>query len=111
MSMKMKGSWRRLLALGLAVSLLCTACGGKESARAATMFLTRFLGTVAVADGEGKSVPISEGLGLYGGYRLSTEASSYAWIDLDQVKLAKMSENCRAAIEKKEKELFPDINF
>ena len=105
MSMKMKGSWRRLLALGLAVSLLCTACGGKESARAATMFLTRFLGTVAVADGEGKSVPISEGLGLYGGYRLSTEASSYAWIDLDQVKLAKMSENCRAAIEKKEKEL------
>ncbi len=103
--MRVQGSARRLLSAALAICVVgCSACG-QPGLKAATMFLTKFLGTVDITDGDGKAVPISQGQGLYGGYQLATEDASYAWVDLDMVKLAKMDEDSEARIQKNEKEL------
>lgn len=80
---------RQLTILLVAIlALSASACGKK--AIATTMHLLRTEGTVAVADGEGKEVAISENLGLYSGYEIETGQEAYAWIDLDKTKLAKM---------------------
>ena len=91
-----------LLTLSLLLSLV--ACGGKD-ATAAAMHLRRAEGTVAVSDGGGKDVPVLDNLGLYSGYGVDTSTESYAWIDLDDVKLAKMDQNSRIAIQKEGKAL------
>ena len=98
-----------LLVCGIVFCLAmgCTACGGAGTA--ATMFLRKTEGTVAVADGDGKDVAPAENLGLYSGYTVDTGAESYAWIDLDSVKLAKLDENSAAAITKDGKNLSIDV--
>lgn len=94
---------RRMAALLLAGVLLCSACG--QTARATTMHLTRSEGSVAVADGEGADVALAEQLGLYDGYQVNTRAASYAWIDLDSVKLTKMDADSEIGIHKDGKAL------
>ena len=94
--------WALLLALSILLSL--AACGGKNTA-AATMHLRRTEGKVSVSDGSGKDVALMENLGLYSGYGVRTRLESYAWIDLDEVKLAKLGQDSRIAIEKNGKEL------
>ena len=102
-----------LLALCMTFSLAlgCTGCGGADGgtgggigigggASAASMFLRKTEGTVAVSDAEGADVAPEENLGLYSGYTVGTEAESYAWIDLDKVKLTKLDENSAAEITK-----------
>ena len=104
--MKIRNKARRCAALLAALSLLLSlaACGGKENI-AATMHLRRTEGTVSVSDGDGKDVPVLEKLGLYSGYGVNTRSESYAWIDLDDVKLAKMDEKSEIAIQKEGKAL------
>ena len=99
-----------LLAVGMVVCLALggTACGG-AGASAATMFLRKTEGAVAVSDGDGKDVAPAENLGLYSGYTVGTGAESYAWIDLDSVKLAKLDENSAAAVTKDGKNLSIDV--
>ena len=77
---------KRILALTLALSLLLTACGGGASA--VTMRLKKTEGTVVVSDGEGKDVEPRDDLGLYSGYGGNTQTESYAWVSLDEAKLA-----------------------
>ena len=94
-----KKLFRRGIALFLSLSLAlgCAGCGGTGStdstgmsASAATMFLRKMEGSVTVSDAEGQSIEPAENLGLYSGYGMGTEAESFAWIDLDKVKLAKL---------------------
>ena len=92
-----------LAALLLAGVLLCAACGGQ--ARATSMHLVKSQGQVAVTDGEGEAVELIEQLGLYDGYQVDTQTDSYAWIDLDQVKLTKMDAASEIGIRKDGKEL------
>ena len=92
---------KRILALTLALSLLLTACGGGASAT--TMRLRKTEGTVGVSDGEGKDVEPRDDLGLYSGYGVDTQAESYAWIDLDQVKLAKLDQDSEIEIARRAK--------
>ena len=94
---------KRILALTLALSLLLTACGGGASAT--TMRLKKTEGTVGVSDGEGKDVEPRDDLGLYSGYGVDTQTESYAWIDLDSVKLTKLDQDSEIAITKEGKEL------
>lgn len=94
----------RFAAFLLAAAVLCTACGGGD-ARAATMRLSRTAGTVDVVNEEGKNVSLQENLGLFSGYQVGTQNGSFAWIDLDQVKLAKMDEDSEVEIRKEGKEL------
>lgn len=88
-----------LLSLSLLLSL--AACGNQ--ARATTMHLKHTEGTVAVSDDAGEDVPLLEDLGLYSGYGVDTRSSSFAWINLDDVKLTKMDENSEIAIQKEDK--------
>ena len=101
--MKRTGKIRRFLALAAAAALALTACGPK--AAAATMHLRRTEGAVAVADGAGRQVEPREALGLYSGYQVDTQSESYAWIDLDEVKLTKMDQNSGIQIQKEGKRL------
>ena len=89
----------------LALALLLTSCGGGSGTSAATMHLRRAVGTVGVADGEGKTIEPREDLGLYSGYGVDTRAESYAWIDLDKVKLAKLDQDSEIEIIKEDKHL------
>lgn len=95
--------YRRGLALLLAgcALLSCVSCGSG----AASMHLRRTQGTVGVSDGEGRSVELREDLGLYSGYGVGTQAESYAWIDLDDVKLTKLDANSEIEIVKEDKSL------
>ena len=94
---------KRILALTLALSLLLTACGGGASA--VTMRLKKTEGTVGVSDNGGKDVTPREDLSLYSGYRVDTQTESYAWVSLDEAKLAKLDQDSEIAITKEGKKL------
>lgn len=98
---------RRCTALLLALSLLLSlaACGGKNEAVATTMHLARTEGQVGVSDDAGKDVALLENLGLYSGYGVDTAHESFAWINLDDVKLTKMDQRSEIAIRKEGKKL------
>lgn len=101
----MRKKWNRrfgVCCLILALALPHAACGG---ATAATMRLLRTEGSVAVENPEGSAITVTENMGLYSGYLLGTEDASYAWIDLDKAKLAKLDEASEIGIEKKGKDL------
>ena len=91
------------------LALGCTGCSGAGGASAASMFLRKTEGTVSVADAGGADVAPTENLGLYSGYTVGTEAASYAWIDLDKVKLTKLDANSAAEITKDGKNLSIEI--
>lgn len=57
-----------------------------------------------VSNGE-KAVEPKENLGLYSGYGVDTQAESYAWIDLDEVKLTKLDQDSEIEIIKEDKRL------
>ena len=62
-------------------------------------------GTVRVSDDAGKDLEVRQDLSLYSGYDLRTREESYAWVDLDEVKLTKLDQDSRAEIEKEGKDL------
>lgn len=89
---KRLGAVASLLAAACCLGLLA-GCGG-----ATTMHLRRTEGTVAVQDEKAAPVTIKENLSLYGGYQVDTGAQSYAWVDLDAVKLTKLDEDTQVEI-------------
>jgi len=105
-----------LLALMCTVSMLCTACGNVEdggqegqiqtdSVSAVTMRMEKTEGTVKVQDEDGGEVAIQEPLSLYNGYGLQSQPESYAWISLDDTKLAKLDQESGASVYKDGKHL------
>lgn len=98
-----KNLYQRGLSLLLVAGVLlsCAACGTKT---ATTMHLRKTEGAVGVSDGE-KVVEPKENLGLYSGYGVDTQAESYAWIDLDEVKLTKLDQDSEIEIIKENKHL------
>lgn len=107
--MKRKNRIWRVAALLAAVSLLGTACV-RRPASASMMELKKTEGTVGVSDEKGKSISVMENMKLYSGYQMETGRESYAWINLDQVKLAKMDEDSEAQIRKTGKKLEIFVN-
>ncbi|MBD5153858.1 MAG: FecR domain-containing protein [Oscillibacter sp.] len=122
---KNKNTWKFLLLL-LILSLLVVSCGKQDNpkestlsdnteeepviepvieAEATTMSLMKTAGTVGISDGDGKNIIPFEKMKLYSGYHLETQPVSYAWINLDSVKLAKMDENSEIGIRKEGKDL------
>ena len=99
----MKITSKRLTALALVLALLLASCAGETSAT--TMYLRKTEGTVDVSDGEGKDITPKDDLGLYSGYQVGTQAESYAWIDLDKVKLTKLDQDSEVEINKEGKKL------
>ncbi len=94
---------KRILALTLTLSLLLTSCGG--GAEATTMCLRKTEGMVGIFDDGSKEITPRDGLGLYSGYGVDTSSESYAWIDLDGVKLTKLDEDSDIAITKEGRKL------
>lgn len=106
----------QFLALVLLSACLCAGCGGKagngsgndaqgKSADATTMRLEKTEGTVVVQDEKEEAIELREKLPLYSGYQLFTREESYGWINLDDVKLAKMDKESTADISKEDKHL------
>lgn len=91
------------IAAALFLLALCTACG--NSATATSMRLMRTEGRVKVEDEEGEKITTEENMGLYSGYQMETRKESYAWINLDSVKLAKMDSESKIEIRKDGKKL------
>ena len=98
----MKRIFSFALALAMVVSL--AACSGGNTT-AAAMHLRRIEGTVSVSNSSGKDIPPLDHLSLYSGYGVNTRSASYAWIDLDDVKLTKLDQNSEISIEKDGKAL------
>ena len=105
--MKCRNRTKHLAVLALAVSLLLTSCGG--GAKAASMHLRRSEGRVSVFDDDGKGLEPAENLGLYSGYGVDTRSESYAWIDLDKVKLTKLDQDSEIEIKKEGKHLTIEV--
>ncbi len=93
----------RLAALILAACLLCAGCTGRVVA--SVMQLIKTEGTVGVSDEGGNTVSLVENMGLYSGYQMDTAEQSYAWINLDSVKLTKMDAESEIEIRKDGKNL------
>lgn len=94
----------------LLAAFLCIGCGNLDSSTAGsvsatTMRLEKSQGAVHVEDDAGEGVDLQEKLPLYSGYALETPADSYAWINLDDTKLAKMDQESGASIYKEDKHL------
>lgn len=102
----------RFLSLVLVMMLLISsaAFGEKSDVKAASMWLVKTEGTVAVTDDAGEAVSLLDRLGLFSGYGVNTEAASYGWIDLDETKLTKMDENSDVTVEKDGKKLTLTVN-
>ena len=90
---------RRGGALLLALSLLL-GCAGCSGLKATTMSLVKREGDVEVRDGDGRDIEPRENLKLYSGYGVETAKGSYAWINLDDVKLVKMDVKSEIEIRK-----------
>ncbi len=91
-------------------AILCMGCGNQDSSTAGsisatTMRLERSQGAVQVQDDAGEGVDLQEKLPLYSGYALDTPSDSYAWVNLDDTKLAKMDQESGASIYKEDKHL------
>lgn len=101
--MKKKTLLVHISALAMALAVLCTACG--DSAKASSMRLMRTKGSVGILNGEGENLSPEEEMRLYSGYQLSTQRRSFAWINLDSVKLSKMDASSEIEIQKSGKDL------
>ena len=105
--MREKSMPQRLLSLLLAcvICLTCAPTAFAESAVAASMRLMKTEGTVSVSNSSGRTVTQTERMSLRSGYQLETAEKSYAWINLDDVKLAEMDAVTEISIRKKGKKL------
>lgn len=97
-----------VLVLFLTLSFLCLACG--DSNGAAVMQLVKTEGTVRLSNAEGESVSPAKNMRIYSGYGLTTAYKSYAWINLDDVKLAKMDASSEIEIQKNGNDLEIIVN-
>ena len=95
--------YKKRYLVAILVVLVLTACN--QSAKATSMHLVKATGTVDIFDEAGDSVTYMEELGLYSGYHINTNLESYAWIDLDRVKLTKMDAASEVEIQKNGKAL------
>lgn len=88
--MKKKTMLKRLLSLTAAGALclgIALPAGAAETA--STIQVTQTQGTVSVANSRGRDLSLRDNMRLYNGYQVTTEKSSYVWLNLDDAKLAK----------------------
>ena len=90
---------RRLAALALLAGCLCAGCASPYKAERVQLMKTE--GQVDVSDRRGKEQePVPE-MKLYSGYQVATKEESFAWLNLDSVKLAKMDVDSQISITKR----------
>lgn len=72
---------------------------------AAIMRIERLQGSVSVTNYIGKKITKTKKMKLYNGYKVKTGAKSYAWISLDDTKVAKLDANSCVEVQKKDKKI------
>ena len=88
-----------LLTVVLAFALPLDALSS-ETATATDMRLEAAEGTVRLSNAGGKTLSVRNGMKLYSGYSLATEAESYAYVSLDSTKAVKLDAGSQAQISK-----------
>lgn len=78
----------KLLILCLVMNSGFAAYGATEEAQAASVKVLKSDGTVQVRNSSGRVLSLVEGMKLYNGYQVVTEEKSYAYMSLDDSKLA-----------------------
>ena len=84
---------------------LALPAAAAETATAATLCLEKAEGTVKVTNASGRSVSVTDGMRLYSGYTITTEKSSYAYVNLDSTKAVKLDASSKAEVQKSGKKL------
>ncbi len=88
-----------LAAMAILAGGLCAGCTSLYTAE--RIWLMKTEGEVDIANSRGKELePVPE-MKLYSGYDMETREKSYAWIDLDSARLAKMDASSQIRIDKK----------
>ena len=118
MKKRLSGRWTRSLLSVCMTAVLCAAvpvhAGSAEetdsleaieSAEASVMQLMKTEGEVSVSNASGRDISLIENMNLYNGYFTSTEEASYAWINLDSERLAKLDAVSETQIRKSGKKL------
>ncbi|MDD5832789.1 MAG: FecR family protein [Clostridiales bacterium] len=103
---------KRLVSL---LTVICLISAGTFTARAditadASMRLSRTEGTVSVTNKTGKNASIINNMKLFDGYGVSTDASSYAWITLDDSKAVKLDAVSAVSVAQEGKKLELKLN-
>ena len=91
---------KRIISMLLVVSMLCGLCACGKTASANEMKLVKTEGAARVTDEKRVEQRIQENMNLYSGYGVRTEEHSFAWMNLDFVKLLKLNESSNAVLEK-----------
>lgn len=93
----------RILSLFLTLMMFCliiSPASAATSATASTMRLSQYTGTVNVTNASGRVLTEWSNMQLYSGYHVETKAKSYAWVNLDNTKLAKLDASSKVQIRK-----------
>lgn len=100
-------AWKLLCVVGIICVLSFLAVFLYISRRnlASSISMARIEGHIDILDKNGKDLSPVEDMKLYQGYQVDTQEESYAWLDLDSVKLAKMDEESRIQIRSSGKDL------
>lgn len=88
----------------------CIAYGATQEATAVSVRVLKSDGTVAVHNSNGRTVPVIEGMRLYNGYQVVTEEASYAYMALDDSKLATLDAVSDMQLERKGDDLALMLN-
>ncbi len=98
---------KSLLSLFLCLTLLWGSVmpASAASATATDMRLEKAEGTVKLENASGRSISVRDGMKLYKGYTVKTEAKSYAYLMLDDEKAVKLDENSALEVRKTGKKL------
>lgn len=94
-----------LLTAAMCVGLCRFPILAAESGTAATMSLKKTQGTVSVKNSSGRKMSMRSNMKLYNGYHVVTQKESYAWLELDGSKLAKLDADSEAEVRKNNREL------
>lgn len=98
--------FRRILAIMMIVCLIfgnLTMAFAEENT-ATTLRLAKTEGTVAVKNRNGKEMTVLDDMKLYNGYHVGTSEVSYAWMNLDDSKMAKLDAVSEAEVRQRGKE-------
>lgn len=96
-----------LLTLCLTLGLISPALAAES---AATIRLSKTTGTVSVSKSSGKALTLMSDMRLYNGYHVTTNAKSYAWMNLDDTKLIKEDASSEVEVRKDGKKLEVNVS-
>ena len=94
-----------LVWLCVCMMLLVSFAQAESDLTAVNVVVLEYEGSVDVTSQSGKSVPVFNNMKLHSGYEVETGDGSYAWMSLDDTKVAGLDSDSHMAVKKQGKEL------